>query len=373
MARAITVRTGLTPTVRTSEAADTSPGPSTIRLRLDPDTGLGAEAYTLRTDASGAEIVAATTAGLQYGAQTLVQTIATPTYDATPTDDATPTGTTPRHPRHDWHLPHLTVEDAPRFAYRGMMLDVARQFFSVEDVCAVIDRAASLRLNHLHLHLSDDQGWRLQIDAWPRLTGPATDASGGFYSKDDYRRIVEHAAARHMTVVPEIDMPGHTHAVGIAYPELVEAPVITEMLRAQVAELGQAVPEAGVPFTGWAVGFSSLRIGDETVDRFVHDVLRELAELTPGPYLHIGGDEALGTAPADFAAFVRRTAQVVREVGKVPITWHEAGAARSCRRARSGSTGASSPRKMATTTSRAPSYETVAESSCPPRTRCTST
>ena len=304
LARSITVRTGLTSTVQTIDAS--APHPGAIRLRLDPNVGLTAEAYTLRTDASGAEIVAATTAGLFYGAQTLVQAI----------EAGTDGGT--------WHLPDLTIEDTPRFAYRGMMLDVARHFFSVEDVCAVIDRAASLKLNHLHLHLSDDQGWRLQINAWPRLTGP--EASANFYSKPDYRRIVEHAADRHMTVVPEIDMPGHTHAVGIAYPELVEAPVISDALRAQVAELGQQLPESGVPFTGWAVGFSSLRIGDETVDRFVHDVVRELAEVTPGRYLHIGGDEALGTAPADFAAFVSRAAHVVREVGKIPITWHEAGA-----------------------------------------------
>lgn len=308
LARALAVRTGLTPTVLTEHAS--APRPGGIRLHLDPHAWLGPEAYTLRTDASGAEIVAATTAGLFYAGQTLVQTIATRTDGD---DDAT------------WHLPHVAIEDAPRFAYRGMMLDVARHFFPVEDVCAVIDRAASLKLNHLHLHLSDDQGWRLQIDAWPRLTGTAP--SGGFYSTADYRRIVEYAATRHMTVVPEIDMPGHTHAVGIAYPELVEAPVISEALRAQVAELGQALPEAGVPFTGWAVGFSSLRIGDEAVDRFVHDVVREVAELSPGPYLHVGGDEALGTAPADFAAFVSRAAQIVREVGKIPITWQEAGAA----------------------------------------------
>ncbi|WP_396642411.1 beta-N-acetylhexosaminidase [Microbacterium sp.] len=311
LGRAIAARTGLALSVRDSPTGDASePRPQAIRLRLDAEAGYRSEAYRLRTDGSGAEIVAATNAGLFYGTQTLAQALET-------TTDGT--GAT-------WHLPHLSIEDAPRFTYRGMMLDVARHFFSVEDVCAVIDRAASLKLNHLHLHLSDDQGWRLQIDAWPRLTTPEPDASTSFYSKADYRRIVEHAATRHMTVVPEIDMPGHTHAVGIAYPELVEAPVISEELRAQVAELGQTLPEAGVPFTGWAVGFSSLRIGDQTVDRFVRDVIRELGELTPGPYLHIGGDEALGTAPADFAAFVSLAARVVRDVGKVPITWQEAGA-----------------------------------------------
>ncbi|WP_259608247.1 MULTISPECIES: family 20 glycosylhydrolase [Microbacterium] len=186
------------------------------------------------------------------------------------------------------------------------------------------------KFNHLHLHLTDDQGWRLQIDSWPRLTERAAASSvggesGGFYTKDDYREILAHAAARHITVVPEIDLPGHTHAVGVAYPELVEEPVLSEDLVRSAEALGQALPAAGEPYTGWGVGHSSLRIRTADTERFVRDVLSELAELTPGPWLHIGGDEAFGTDPADFASFMARTTALVVELGKTPVAWHEAG------------------------------------------------
>ena len=139
-----------------------------------------------------------------------------------------------------WVVPAIEVEDAPRFRHRGFMLDVARHFFPVEVVTALIDRLSDLKLNVLHLHLSDDQGWRLAMATRPLLTERASATAalgdaGGFYTADDYRTIVAHATSRHMTVVPEIDMPGHTHAVGLAYPELVEHPVITDEVMAKVS------------------------------------------------------------------------------------------------------------------------------------------
>ncbi|GAA5152743.1 beta-N-acetylhexosaminidase [Microbacterium pseudoresistens] len=230
-----------------------------------------------------------------------------------------------------WSVPRLEIEDAPRFAYRGVMLDVARHFFDVDAVKRWIDRASDLKANTLHLHLTDDQGWRLHIDAWPLLTerGAATSAlgdPGGFYTKDDIREIVTHAARRHMIVVPEIDLPGHTHAIGLAYPELVEPPVMNDALRADAERLGQPLPVAGEPYLGWGVGHSSVRIGDERVYEFVADVLDETAALFPGPYLHIGGDECLGTDPADFAAFIARATRIAADTGKTPVAWHEAGA-----------------------------------------------
>ena len=308
LAAAIGHRTGIRP-VRVAEEAR----PGDVVVRIDPDAAPEAYALTI------GEIVELTGSadGLLQGIRTLMQLL---------TDEGDGR----------WAWRRATIADAPRFAYRGVMLDVARHFFPVDEVEKVIDRIAELKFNHLHLHLSDDQGWRIHIDSWPLLsqlsstvsaTGDGRATGGGCYSKDDYRAIVSYAASRGITIVPEIDMPGHTHAIGIAYPELVEAPVMNEHLLDDAQRLGQALPEAGVPYTGWGVGHSSLRIHEERTYEFVRDVLAELAELTPGPYLHIGGDESLGTSPADFASFIERATGIVQELGKTPVAWHEAGAA----------------------------------------------
>ncbi len=274
------------------------------------------ESYRLDVTADGIRLVGADAAGLFYAVQTLGQLI-----------EATGDG---------WQVPAASVGDAPRFAYRGVMLDVARHFHPVEVVEGYIDRASALKFNHLHLHLSDDQGWRLELRSRPELTARSSasavgGAAGGFYTHDDYRRIVAYAASRHMTVVPEFDLPGHTHAVSLAYPELSEPPVITDAVRESVRAFPQygsgALPENGTAYAGVAVGFSSLRIHDEATHAFVSDVFTELAALTPGPYLHFGGDEALGTPADDFAAFVSRTSAVIASLGKTPVAWHEAGAA----------------------------------------------
>lgn len=288
--------------VRTRTGVDLGTGGG-IALTVD---GAGpAESYRLEVSATGIRIAGADAAGLFYGVQTLGQLV---------------------HRDGDaWVVPSLRIFDAPRFAYRGVMLDVARHFHDVATVRAYIDRAASLKLNVLHLHLSDDQGWRLELRSRPELTAKASatavdGAAGGFYAQDEYQQIVAYAASRHMTVVPEFDMPGHTHAVGLAYPEIAAAPVV------EVITEG-SVPVAGEPYTGIGVGFSSLRIGDEATDAFVRDVYTELAELTPGPWLHFGGDESLGTDPEDFARFVAQTSAVITALGKTPVAWHEAGAA----------------------------------------------
>ncbi len=271
------------------------------------------ESYRLVASADGIEVTGADAAGLFYGIQTLVQLI-----------EPAAAG---------WRIPAVTITDAPRFAYRGVMLDVARHFFPVDTVLGVIDRAAQLKLNHLHLHLTDDQGWRIEIPSRPELTrlasGTAIDGDpGGFYTAEDYARIVAYAAARHMTVVPEIDLPGHTHAVGLAYPQIVHPPVLSEHIREVVETYGSTLPVAGEPYEGLAVGFSSLRIGDPATEAFVTDVVTDLAAMTPGPHLHVGGDEALGTDPGDYAAFVTLASRIVAATGKTPVLWHEAGAAR---------------------------------------------
>ncbi|MBS1897602.1 MAG: beta-N-acetylhexosaminidase [Actinobacteria bacterium] len=289
-----------------SEALTTDGG-TVISLVIDPAIG-SAEGYLLDSSAGGVRITGHDRAGLYYGTRTLLQLV-----------------------RRDGTLPVVRIEDAPRFGYRGVMLDVARHFFSVADVQRYIDRAAGLKFNRLHLHLTDDQGWRIEIASWPQLAGrgaagDATGGPGGFYTQDDYRAIVDYAAARHVTVIPEIDLPGHTHAVGLGYPELVEEPTLTEANLTEAAELGQPLPVHGEQYAGWGVGHSSVRIHDERTYDLIRDVLGEIAALTPGPFLHIGGDECLGTSAADFALFFERAGRLAAETGKAPVAWHEAGA-----------------------------------------------
>jgi len=314
LATAIAERTGLRLEITTGPSEE---GDIVVRR-----TARQGEQYTLRiggtariegtAHAEGTARIEGSDAGLFYGIQTLRQLL-------TVEGDG-------------WMLPHVDIDDAPRFAYRGVMLDVARTFFDVDTVKAFIDRAAFLKFNHLHLHLTDDQGWRLQIDSRPLLTERGSTTAvlgrpGGFYAKDDFREIVEYAAARHLVVVPEIDLPGHTHAIGLAYPELVEDPVMNDNLLNQSKALDQPLPVAGEPYLGWGVGHSSVKIHEEATWDFLRDVLTEVAELTPGPYLHVGGDEALGTPQADFDAFIERVTALTAELGKTPIAWHEAGSA----------------------------------------------
>ena len=285
-------------------------GPAEIELFVDPASS-APEGYTLEIG-DRAVIIGADEAGLFYGVQTLLQLLRE--------DDA------------GWGLLRADIADSPRFPRRGVMLDVARHFFGVDDVKRFIDATSALKLNHLHLHLSDDQGWRVHIDSWPLLTERSSSTSangdpGGFYTKDDYREIVAYAASRHMIVIPEIDLPGHTHAIGVAYPDLVEAPVMNDNLVADSERLGQPLPVAGEPYLGWGVGHSSVRIHSERTYDFVRDVVRELAEMTPGPYIHIGGDESLGTPQADFDHFAERATAIVVEEGKIPVAWHEMGSA----------------------------------------------
>jgi hexosaminidase len=292
----VKARTGLT--LQTSDRGG---------IQLAVKAGGPSESYRLDASADGVTVTGADAAGLFYGVQTLSQLIA-------------------RH-GDGWEIPAVTIQDAPRFSYRGVMLDVARHFQTVDTVKAYIDRAAGLKFNALHLHLSDDQGWRIQLGSRPKLTELASATSvggdpGGFYTKDDYREIVAYAASRHMIVVPELDMPGHTHAVGLAYPEIEEAPVPNAN-----TEAGGRPPVAGQPYEGIGVGFSSLKIHDEATYDFVADVFGGLASMTPGPYLHFGGDESLSTDPADFADFVTRVSDIIADLGKTPIAWHEAGAA----------------------------------------------
>ncbi len=217
------------------------------------------------------------------------------------------------------------MTDRPRFAWRGAMLDVARHFFSVDEVKQFIDVLALYKLNTLHLHLSDDQGWRIQIDSWPRLAqyGGSTQVgggAGGFYTKADYAEIVRYAQERFITIVPEIDLPGHTNAAIAAYPEI------------GCSRPTPGRPDMDVPgpslYTGIRVGWSSVCHDKEATYRFVDDVVRELAAMTPGPYLHLGGDEVEALTHEQYAAFVERVQEIVERHGKRMIGWEEIGKAR---------------------------------------------
>ncbi|MFG2285209.1 beta-N-acetylhexosaminidase [Streptomyces sp. NPDC048595] len=277
----------------------TKGGPDGIVLRLGGrGTGqLGAEGYRLTSGSRAVTISAARPAGLFHGVQTLRQLL--------------PAGVErPSAQRGPWRIAGGTIADSPRYGYRGAMLDVSRHFFTVEQVKRYIDQLAAYKINKLHLHLSDDQGWRIAIDSWPRLAtyGGSTQVGGGpggHYTKDDYREIVRYAADRYLTVVPEIDMPGHTNAALASYAEL--------------NCNGQAPPL----YTGTNVGFSSLCVPKAVTYDFVDDVIREIAALTPGPYLHIGGDEAHSTSHEDYVAFMDKVQPVAAKYGKTVIGWHQ--------------------------------------------------
>jgi hexosaminidase len=212
----------------------------------------------------------------------------------------------------DVTIPGGRIVDRPRFGYRGAMLDVARHFFTADEVKSYVDAISQYKINHLHLHLTDDQGWRLEIKSWPELTllsggaGTGVDGAGpGFYTQDEYADLVAYAAARFVTIVPEIDMPGHVNAAQVAYAELTADGI------------------AAVPRTDQAVGYSSLVAGKEQTYAFVEDVIREVAALTPGPYLHVGGDEADATSAEDYRTFMNRVLPMVAAYGKRPVGWHE--------------------------------------------------
>jgi hexosaminidase len=261
---------GFLPTIDST----TTPADGAIILTLDPSAGLSSdEAYTLDITRDGVQLTAGAPAGLFYGAVTLWQL-------ATADGGRGPAMIAAQH-----------IEDAPRFAWRGFMLDSARHFQSTEQIKTLLDAMAQHKLNVFHWHLTDDQGWRIEIKRYPKLIevggcripagdggiDPVTGAPRpycGFYTQDQIREIVAYAAERHITVVPEIDVPGHAQAAIAAYPEL--------------GVLGDAPPV----LNEWGVN-SYLFNTEESTFAFLENVLAEVVELFPGTYVHIGGDEAV--------------------------------------------------------------------------------
>jgi hexosaminidase len=291
-------------------------------------TGSGpSEAYELEISDAGIRITAAGEAGLFYGVQTLIQLF--------PADIAQATVQS-----RDWVLPQGKVSDAPDFAYRGSMLDVARHFISKEDVKFYIDQMASMKLNYLHLHLTDDQGWRIEIKSWPKLTeiGGSSEVGGGkggFYTQEEYKELVAYAAERYITIVPEIDMPGHTNSALASYAELnpgVNLPVgqgLDSLNKKPLDyQLPLTAPQASQMYTGIEVGWSTFAPQLEVTYAFVDSVVREISELSPGPYFHIGGDESHVTEKDDYVYFVERVQDIVSKYGKTSMGWDEVATAK---------------------------------------------
>jgi hexosaminidase len=266
-----------------------------ISLEVKDFSNQNEEYYQLEIGENQITIIGQSSAGVYRGVKTLEQIVSLSHLSSIQTIEALPTG---------------TIEDAPVYGYRGAMLDVSRHFFSVEDVKRYIDLLSIYKINFLHLHLSDDQGWRIEIKAWPKLTsiGGKTEvggSKGGFYSQLDYKEIVAYAQRRFITIVPEIDMPGHTNAALASYAELNCDDKIKEL------------------YTGMEVGFSTLCVNKKVTYEFVSDVVSEISAMTPGAYFHIGGDESHVTPKKDYIKFMNRVFDIVKQNNKIPMGWDE--------------------------------------------------
>lgn len=287
--------TGLGIEVKVSEDV---PSPGNIYLSLsEKDTELGDEGYQLKITGKLVSVTANKPAGLFHGIQTIRQILPAKVEKTS-------------QQKGSWKLPAGIIRDYPAYGYRGSMLDVARHFFNADEVKKLIDQMAYYKMNTLHLHLSDDQGWRIEIKSWPNLTahGGKTEVGGGeggYYTQEQYTDIVKYAQDRYITIIPEIDMPGHTNAALSSYAELNENGKATEL------------------YTGTEVGFSTLATKKEVTYKFIDDVIRELAALTPGEYLHIGGDESHVTKLEDYIPFMNRIQDIVMAHGKKVLAWDE--------------------------------------------------
>jgi hexosaminidase len=273
---------------------EAKPASIVLTLNAKPDSRLGQEGYTLHTEAGKVDITANTAAGIFYGVQTLLQLLPVEILSSSLIQDV------------EWKAPSVTILDYPRFTWRGQMFDVSRHFFSKEYVKRYIDRMASYKLNRFHWHLTDDNGWRIEIKSLPRLTSvgawrvprvgtfgsndapkPGEPATyGGYYTQADIKEIVQYAKERYIEVLPEIDVPGHSMAALASYPEL----SVTNDTTLKV--------NPGSSFSTWFGNGkfemhldNTLDPTDEKVYQFLDKVFTEVAALFPFEYIHMGGDE----------------------------------------------------------------------------------
>ena len=329
-------------TIKEATAADAK----SIFLSLADDPSIPAEGYRLNVTANGVTITAAKPAGIFYGVQTLLQLLPAPVESKATQKPVT-----------EWVIPLVTIEDAPRFGWRGLMLDVSRHFFTVAQVKEFIDQMAKYKFNLLHLHLTDDQGWRIEIKSLPKLTEVGAwrvdktgtfgkfskpDASepktyGGFYTQEDIKEIVRYASEKYINILPEIDMPGHSLAALASYPELTCTP-------------GTYAVNSGEQFMIWPGGGqhfygtldNTLCPANEKVYDFIDKVVTEVAQLFPFAYIHMGGDETarnfweksdqikalmkkekLKDLDEVQSYFVKRVEKIIASKGKKMIGWDE--------------------------------------------------
>jgi hexosaminidase len=300
---------GLRPATGLALPVSGKAGKDTITFVLDPMLPLGGEGYRLETGPDHVVIRAAKAAGLFYGAQTLRQMLPSASLRQAKVEGVA------------WTLPAAAIEDGPRFSWRGSHVDCCRHFMPMAALKKHLDTMALHKLNVFHWHLTDDQGWRLEIKKYPRLTQEGAwrketvigytqndgrpdlqrydnTPHGGFYTQDDVREIVRYAADRFITVVPEIEMPGHAQAALAAYPELGNFPETKHEV---------------LPY--WGVSEAIFGVDDRTLT-FLKDVLDEVLTLFPSTYIHVGGDES---PKAEWSRSPRALARM-KELGLVPAT-----------------------------------------------------
>jgi hexosaminidase len=319
---------------------------ATIKFLLNkkPVPALGDEGYSLDVNSNGVSVTANKPAGIFYGMQTLLQLM--PVHIESK-----------KAVNAEWNIPYVNITDYPRFKWRGMMLDVSRHFFSKEDVKAYIDEISRFKYNTFHWHLTDDNGWRIEIKSLPRLTSigawrvpregtfgkrsapkPGEKATyGGFYTQDDIKEVVRYAQDRFVTIVPEIDIPGHSMAAIAAYPEL----SATKDTSTKVNP-GSSYSEWYGNGTFKMLIDNTLNPSDEKVYQFLDKVFTEVAALFPNPYIHAGGDECykgfwekdpgcqalmkkmnMKNAEELQSYFMKRVEQILKTKGKKLIGWDE--------------------------------------------------
>ena len=296
----------------------TQPGDAKTVITLTEDAGLsrlGPEGYQLTVTPQAIQISSAGQAGLFYGAQTLRQLLPAAIFSAAPAKEVT------------WNIPCVTIEDTPRFAWRGLMLDSGHDFQTKEFVERFIDLMALHKFNVFHWHLTDLGCWSIEIKGYPKLLEAATRGPGvkpGYYTQDEIREVVRYAAQRHITILPEIDMPGHEPPALLAYPAL-DCP------------LPRGVDKNGIPARPW-----EFCVGNEKTYAFLEDVLSQVVELFPGPYIHVGGDECpkdrwlrcplcqakmkeehLASGEELQSYFIRRIEKFLQSKGRRLIGWDE--------------------------------------------------
>lgn len=276
--------------------SDKIPEGSIYLTTISGEESQGNEGYKIVANDKVLKVVAYKPEGISRGVQTLRQLLP-PEIEK----NTLITGT-------EWSISSSEINDRPEYSYRGLMIDVARHFFPVEEIKRQIDLAAAYKINKVHLHLSDDQGWRLEIKKWPDLAliGGSTQVGGGpggYYTQEQFKDIVKYARERYVEIIPEFDMPGHSNAALASYGFLNED--------------GKKKPL----YTGINVGFSTFMTRDEKTYNFIEDIIREVSEISPSKYIHIGGDEANKTKKQDYNYFVGRVSKIIEKYGKTPIGW----------------------------------------------------